>query len=89
MLHILSFFSSKCSLFHNATFFGSCIIHILHTGCDKIKKEIRRQRVNDVNPRVLLTTSDISEKSDGWARTYYIISKFTYFLHLGRLAPFD
>jgi hypothetical protein len=26
------FFSSKCRLFHNATFFGSCIIHILHTG---------------------------------------------------------
>ena len=23
------FFSSKCRLFHNATFFGSCIIHIL------------------------------------------------------------
>ena len=22
------FFSSKCRLFHNATFFGSCIIHI-------------------------------------------------------------
>ena len=30
------FFSSKCHLFHNAAFFGSCIIHILHTGCDKI-----------------------------------------------------
>jgi hypothetical protein len=30
------FFSSKCLLFHNATFFGSCIIHILHTGCAKI-----------------------------------------------------
>ena len=30
------FFSSKCRLFHNATFFGSCIIHILHTGCAKI-----------------------------------------------------
>ena len=29
-------FSSKCRLFHNATFFGSCIIHILHTGCAKI-----------------------------------------------------
>jgi hypothetical protein len=27
---------SKCLLFHNATFFGSCIIHILHTGCAKI-----------------------------------------------------
>jgi hypothetical protein len=30
------FFSSKCRLFHNANFFGSCIIHILHTGCAKI-----------------------------------------------------
>jgi hypothetical protein len=29
-------FSSKCRLFYNATFFGSCIIHILHTGCAKI-----------------------------------------------------
>ena len=30
------FFSSKCRLFYNATFFGSCIIHILHTGRVKI-----------------------------------------------------
>jgi hypothetical protein len=30
------FFSSKCSLFHNATFFCSCIIHILHTEFAKI-----------------------------------------------------
>jgi hypothetical protein len=36
MLHTLSFFSLKSRLFHNATFFGSCIIRILHTGCDKI-----------------------------------------------------
>jgi len=35
--------------------------------------------VNDVNPRVLITTSGISEKSDGWARNDYIIFKFTYF----------
>ena len=28
------FFSSKCRLFHNATFFGSCIIHIFtYRGC--------------------------------------------------------
>jgi hypothetical protein len=40
MLHILRFFSSKCRLFHNVTFFGSCIINILHTGCAKIKKKI-------------------------------------------------
>ena len=31
------FFSSKCSLFHNSNIFGSCIIHILYTGCAKIK----------------------------------------------------
>jgi hypothetical protein len=30
------FFSSKCHWFHNATFFGSCVIHILHTECAKI-----------------------------------------------------
>ena len=31
------FFSSKCSLFHNANLFGVCIIHILYTGCAEIK----------------------------------------------------
>ena len=31
------FSSSKCSLFHNSNVFGSCIIHILYTGCAKIK----------------------------------------------------
>jgi hypothetical protein len=35
MLHNLRFFSSKCHLFHNATLFGSCIIHILDTRCAK------------------------------------------------------
>jgi len=30
------FFSLKCRLFHNANFFGSCIIHILHTGYARI-----------------------------------------------------
>ena len=40
MLYTLRFFfSSKCSLFHNANLFGSCIIHILYTGCAKIKKK--------------------------------------------------
>jgi hypothetical protein len=34
--HSAFFSSSKCRLFHNATFFGSCIIHILNTGCAKI-----------------------------------------------------
>jgi len=30
------FFPSKRSLFHNANLFGSCVIHILYTGCAKI-----------------------------------------------------
>jgi hypothetical protein len=34
------FFSSNCRLFHNATFFDSCIIHILPTGCAKITCKI-------------------------------------------------
>jgi len=34
------FSSSKCSLFHKSNVFGSCFIHILYTGCAKIKKKI-------------------------------------------------
>ena len=40
------FFSSKCLLFHNAIFFGSCNIHILNTECAKILRKFRCQRVN-------------------------------------------
>jgi hypothetical protein len=38
------FFYSKCRLFHNATFVGSCIIHILHTGVLNlnVKFEVRK-----------------------------------------------
>ena len=35
------FLSSKCSLFHNANLFASCIVHILYTECAKIKKIIQ------------------------------------------------
>ena len=38
MLCTLRFFF-KCSLFHNANLYGSCIIHILNTECAKIKKK--------------------------------------------------
>ena len=43
----LRFFSSKCSLSRNSNVFDSCIIYILYTGCAKIKKKFRRQKVND------------------------------------------
>jgi hypothetical protein len=39
------FSSSKCSLFHNSNVFGSRIIHILYTGCAKIKKIIPAPKV--------------------------------------------
>ena len=45
MLYNLHFFSSKCRLFHNSTLFGFCITQILNTGCAKILKKIRRQKV--------------------------------------------
>ena len=41
MLYILRFFlSSRCRLFHNAIFYGSCNIHILNTECAKILMKI-------------------------------------------------
>jgi hypothetical protein len=48
------FFPSKCRLLHNAIFFGSCIIHILHTGVLKFKCKIcksvhhRKIKINHV-----------------------------------------
>jgi hypothetical protein len=33
------FFPYKCRLFHNATFFGFCNIHILHTGVLKFQSK--------------------------------------------------
>ena len=45
MLYNLHFSPSKCRLFHNATLFGFCITHILNTGCAKIWKKIRRQKL--------------------------------------------
>ena len=57
MLYTLSFFSSKCSLFHNSNVFGSCIIHILYTGCAKVKKKFRRQKVNPCRSQVELDST--------------------------------
>jgi len=46
MVYTLHFFSSsKFSLFYNSNVFSSCIIHILYTGCAKIKTKFRRQKV--------------------------------------------
>ena len=59
------FFSSKCSLFHNANFFRSCIIHILYTVCAEIKKK------NNSGAKGLIT-HDAHSTSDIWT-TYCIL----------------
>jgi hypothetical protein len=74
------FFSTKCRLFHNATFFGSCIIHILYTGCVKFKCKTPLQKLMKLEfPRQIIETySDVnfdliatSERSRGTnGRTY-------------------
>ena len=68
MLYTLRFFfSSKCSLFHNANLFGSCIIPILCTGVLKLKKK------NNSGAKGLITNSfritvlsDIMRRRFGW-----------------------
>ena len=46
-VYSLLFFSSKCSLFHNANLFGSRIIHVLYTGCAEIKKKSGAKGLSD------------------------------------------
>ena len=69
MLHTLRFFSSKCRLFHDATFFGSCIIHILHTGV--------RQKLNvkfKVCKSVRHRTIQINHQSDATVFQFIILT---------------
>ena len=56
MVYTLRFFSSNCHLFHNATFFGSCVINILYRGCAKIKKKS--------SPKGLMLAQFISSKCE-------------------------
>jgi len=46
MVYTLRFFLNAV-FFHNSNLFGSCVIHVLYTGCAKIgkKKKFRRQKI--------------------------------------------
>jgi len=62
MVYKHRFFSSKCSLLHNSNVFGSCIIHILYTGCAKIKKNNSgTKRLNRLNAGSFLNSSAVQE----------------------------
>ena len=94
MVYTLLSFSSKCSLFHNSNIFGSCIIHILYTGCAKIKKNSGAKRL-----RWMSTGSDIrilctycwcyksSLQEDNEVKTYshkskHCITRTIYIVHM-------
>ena len=59
MVYNLRFFfsSSKCSLFHNSNIFGSYIIHILYTGCAKIKNIIPTSKGYSNAPHIATITA--------------------------------
>ena len=70
MLYNLHLFSSKCRLFNNATLFGFCITHILNTGCAKIWKKFRRQKVKQYR-KVQEVIKPYHELLDqNWPQTY-------------------
>ena len=72
MVYTLRFFSSKYSLFHNSNIFVSCIIHILYTGCAKIKKNnsgAKRLRYHTCNYSFLLTLH-LPNRKDPHPATY-------------------
>ena len=62
-------FSSKCSLFHNSNVFGSCIIHILYTGCAKIKKNNSGAK-RLIKQRALIL-SELETLAVVWATKYF------------------
>ena len=72
MVYTLRLFSSKCSLFHNSNVFGSCIIHILYTGCAKIKK------INNSNLTKRLILSAASPRN--LFRFYTLLSRYPKFI---------
>ena len=72
------FFSSKCSLFHKSNVFNSCIIHILYTGCAKIKKNNSGAKRLIFNPK--LTYGCQSCRSRGIKISIFIQYIITHYL---------
>ena len=63
MVYTLRFFPSKCSLFNNSNVFCSCVIHILYTGCAKIKKNSSgAKRLNNAISTYTLFIHNVSFK---------------------------
>jgi len=84
MVYTLRFFfiSSKCSLLQNSNVFGSCV-HILYTGCAKIKKNnsgAKRLKTSSSVPVPYLcmhkSVADISIQYKDAIRDYYNVANF-------------
>ena len=75
MLYTLRFFSSKCSLFHNANLFGSCIIHILYTGVLKLKKNNSGAKGLIKRPTYLSTLNRNKAARHNCARCFTVVSE--------------
>ena len=84
MVYTLRFSSSKCSLFHNSSVFGSCIIQILYTGCAKTKKK-NNSGAKRLNPNIRIGSEILSQATLGMLRTYSADGRHVNFLAL--LAP--
>jgi hypothetical protein len=63
MVYTVRFSSSKCCLFHLSNIFGSCIIHILYTGVQKLKKKSRAERLT--NKRLLYARTRLDIRHTG------------------------
>ena len=85
--------SSKCSLFHNSNVYGTCIIHILCTGCAKIKKynsgaKMLRQSTGSPFQHVSLFLTDILQTVETCAPTELRRIGLQQFEESFRFAPF-
>ena len=72
MVYTLLFSSSKCGLFHNSNLFGSCIIHILFTGCAKIKNIFQFQKVTLRRKLQIIHSTPLRKRLIGFVRNSLI-----------------
>ena len=78
MVYTLCFFSTKYSFFHNSNIFDSCIIHILYTGCAKIKKKTipspKGNKIQYCTLDVFVTSDHRNRQEDCSSLLWYVLN---------------